>query len=46
MGIYGNNENKNRIAGKKAMKKEKAIPDARVVIAPFTILFQKKIITL
>jgi hypothetical protein len=36
---------KNSIAGKSAIKKEKAMAEALVVIAPFTILCQKKTVT-
>ena len=43
--MYGINVNKNIIPGKKAIKKENAIADARVVIEPSTMLRQKKRVT-
>jgi hypothetical protein len=44
--MYGMSVNKKMIPGKKAIKKENAMAEARVVIEPSTILLQKKIATL
>jgi hypothetical protein len=42
MGINGIKVKRKMINGKKAIKNEKAIADALVVIDPFTMLRQKK----